>query len=174
MNMTWLLLCKENMLRSSRNLAKKLVPSKLSAVAVLTNDHHHLNYDRGLHRLPCVRPLQIQFFISYDISTLYIRSFYATIYKVILRYNMWMRKICFTREGVFNVHNIHRQALTTLCYTRKCWSQLLQRMFGLLMPQILRGLQFLSDRLSVKQYGNFMANVLPTLLNYVPLAVRQG
>jgi hypothetical protein len=88
---------------------------------------------------------------------------------------LWTDEVCFTHEGVFNVHNSYLWAqdnLHAVCEHRyqvhfsiSVWAGI----FG----DIVMGPNLLPDRLTAQRYCDFLETVLPGLLENVPLAVRQ-
>jgi hypothetical protein len=88
---------------------------------------------------------------------------------------LWTDEACFTREGVFNVHNSHlwkrdnphaiRERGYQVRFSVSVWA-------GIVGVTVV-GPYLLPDRLTAQRYHGFLETVLPGLLEDVPLAVRQ-
>lgn len=82
----------------------------------------------------------------------------------------------FTREGMFNVHNQHVWANVNPHATRQRGHQVrfTVNVWAGIIDNYLIGPYVLPDRLDGRIYGIFLREVLPELLENIPLATRRG
>jgi hypothetical protein len=154
--------------RSSRDIARELGLSQPRVLEVLHGDQlHPYHYSRSAHLVPDDRPLRMQF-------CEWLRHRYAAD-KFFLHNILWTDEACFTREGVFNVHNSHlwardnphaiRERGCQVCFRVSVWAGI--------VGDIVVGPYLLPGRLTAQRYRDFLKTVLPGLLEDVPLTVRQ-
>jgi hypothetical protein len=88
---------------------------------------------------------------------------------------LWTDEACFTREGVFNVHNSQLWARDNPHAMRERGYQVRfsVSIWAGIVGDIVVGPYLLPDRLTAQRYRDFLETVLPGLLEDVPLAVRQ-
>jgi hypothetical protein len=88
---------------------------------------------------------------------------------------LWTDEACFTREGMFNVHNSHLRARDNPHAIRERGYQVRfsVSVWAGIVGDIVVGLYLLPDRLTAQRYRDFLETVLPGLFEDVPLAVRQ-
>jgi hypothetical protein len=88
---------------------------------------------------------------------------------------LWTDEACFTRDGVFNVHNSHLWARDNPHAIRKRGYQVRfsVSVWAAIVGDIVVGPYLIPDRLTAQRYRDFPETVLPGLLEDVPLAVRQ-
>jgi hypothetical protein len=89
---------------------------------------------------------------------------------------LWRDEACFTREGVFNVHNSHLWARDNPHAIRERGYQVrfnVSVWVGIVGDIVVVPYLLLPDRLTAQGYRDFLEIVLPRLLEDVPLAVRQ-
>jgi hypothetical protein len=86
--------------RSSRDIARELGLSQLRVLEVLHADQlHPYHYSRSAHLFADDHPLRMQF-------CEWLRHQHAAD-ELLLHNILWTDEACFTREGVFSVHNSH-------------------------------------------------------------------
>jgi hypothetical protein len=104
---------------------------------------------------------------GYDINTLRMSSFLHNI--------LWRDEACFTREGVFNVHNSHLWVRDNPHTIRERGYQVRFSVcvWAGISWDIVMSPHLLPDRLTAQRYRDFLETVLPELLEDMPLAMRQ-
>jgi hypothetical protein len=89
---------------------------------------------------------------------------------------LWTGEACFTRKGVFNVHNSHLLARDNPHATRERGYQVhfCVSVWAGIFGDVVLGPYLLPNRLTVQRYRDILETVLQGLLKAVPLALRQS
>ncbi|KOC66835.1 Histone-lysine N-methyltransferase SETMAR [Habropoda laboriosa] len=92
------------------------------------------------------------------------------------RFVLWTDEACFTREGCFNVHNSHvwddeNPFAVRTHAAKERWSI---NVWAGICDDFVVGPYILLDRLDGTIYNNFLENVLPGLLEEIPLEIRRN
>jgi hypothetical protein len=84
---------------------------------------------------------------------------------------LWTDEACFTREGVFNVHNSHLCARDNphAIRERGCQVRFIVSVWAGIVGDIVMGTCLLPDRLSAQRHRDFLETDLPGLLEDEPL-----
>jgi hypothetical protein len=153
---------------SSRDIARELGLPQPRVLEVLHDDQMHpYHYSRSAHLFPDDRPLRMQY-------CAWLRHQHAAD-EFFLHNILWTDEACFTREGVFNVHNSHLWARDNPHAIRERGYQVRfsVSVWADIVGDVVVGPYLLPDRLTAQRYRDFLETVLPELLEDVRPALRQ-
>jgi hypothetical protein len=155
--------------RSSRDIARESGLSQQRVLEVLHDDQlQPYHYSRSAYLFSDDRPRRMQF-------CEWLRNQHAAD-DLSLHNILWTDEACFTRQGVFKVHNSHLWARDNPHAIRERGYQVRFSVsfWAGIVWDIVVGPYLLPDRLTAQRYRDFLETVLPGLPEDVPLAVRQG